>query len=190
MSPLRVNLAVRHFMPFAPLLRLRRAARRVPPLLALIAVLAWPLNAQAQVDPEDAVGRAQIPDDLRSTYRAYKAALGTSAEDAIQYYAPDAVVMVNSDLIFRGRNAIRTGFLEHFLQAQSSSQSAQGTPVTPLAQVVVADSAVTLLGRHGIETDAGRQYGGLYGNTWQRQPDGRWKLVASIITAERAPAED
>ena len=98
--------------------------------------------------------------------------------------------MVNSNLIFRGRDEIRAGFLAHFLQAQSTNQPAQGKPVTPLAQVVVADSAVTLLGRHGIETDAGRQYGGLYGNTWQRQSDGSWKLVASIITAEPSSAED
>lgn len=177
-------------MPSVPLLRLRRAARRAPLLLTLVVVLAWPLTAQAQVDPGDAVDRARLPDDLRATYRAYKAALSQSADDAIQYYAPGAVVMVSSDLIFRGRDEIRAGFVARFLQAQASNQPAQAETVTPLAQVVVADSAVTLLGRHGIETGAGRRYGGLYGNTWQRQPDGRWLLVASIITAERASAED
>lgn len=168
-----------------------RIARRLFALLTLSTIaLTGPLVAQGQVDVHDAVDRAQIPDDLRTTYRAYKAALGRSADDAIQYYAPNAVVMVNSGLIFRGRDEIRAGFLEHFLQAQSSNQPARAEPVTPLTQVVVADSAVTLLGRHGVRTDAGRRYGGLYGNTWQRQPDGRWKLVASIITAEHSPAED
>jgi len=177
-------------MPLVPPLRPRRVARLLSSLLVTVLILTVPLDAAAQMDPQDAVDRAQIPDDLRSTYRAYKAALGQSADDAISYYAPDAVVMVNSDLIFQGRDEIRAGFLEHFLQAQSSNQPAQGEPVTPLAQVVVADSAVTLLGRHGVQTDAGRQYGGLYGNTWQRQPDGRWKLAASIITAEPSSPED
>lgn len=167
-----------------------RIIRIVPSLLILLVALGGPPSAQAQADVDDAVDRSAIPDDLRATYMAYKAALSQSADDAIQYYAPDAVVMVNSDHIFHGRDEIKAGFLDHFLRAQSPNRPAQGKPVTPLAQVVVADSAVTLLGRHGIETNAERQYGGLYGNTWQRQPDGSWKLVAFIITAERAPTED
>ena len=110
-----------------------RGGRILSTALVLIAVFFGPLDAQAQVDREDAVDRSVIPEDLRTTYSAYKAALGQSADDAVAYYAPNAVVMVNSNLIFHGRAEIKADFLEQFLRAQSANQPTQGEPVTPLA---------------------------------------------------------
>lgn len=144
-------------------------------LLTGLLVLALSVGLHAQTAPD-------IPTDLQRTYGGYaKAMLSGEVEAAAEFYAEDAVVLVDSERVFRGRASILADFLRPYSKAPS--HESKGSPGDiQVDRVVVGDGVVTLAGRY---TDPGGTTG-IYSNTWQRQADGRWKLAASVMTIESA----
>lgn len=139
---------------------------------SLFAILLMAASAAAQEAPE-------IPRDLQETYGAFATALVEGrADDAIEFYAEDAVVLVDSEHVYRGRSAILEGFLRAYLEAPAGEDG----PETEIRVdgVVVGEGVVTLAGRYTNPAGAA----GIYGNTWERQDDGSWKLTISVMTFE------
>lgn len=140
----------------------------------LLAVLLLAATAAAQEAPE-------IPQDLQDTYGAFATAMVEGrAGDAIEFYAEDAVVLVDSEHVYRGRSAILEGFLRDYLETPAG----EGGPGTEIRVdgVVVGERVVTLAGRYTNPSGAA----GVYSNTWERQDEGSWKLAASVMTFEAA----
>ena len=134
--------------------------------------LVAPARSLAQEEPA-------IPEDLQRTYGAFAAALiEGDAETAIEFYAEDAVVLVDHEHVYRGRAAILDGFLRGYLEdASGAEEDGSGTEIG-VDRVVVGEDVVTLAGRYANQAGAA----GVYSNTWQRQADGSWKLAASVLT--------
>lgn len=144
-------------------------------LLPGLLMLAVSVGLHAQTAPD-------IPTDLQRTYGRYaEAMLAGEVEAAAEFYAEDAVVLVDSERVFKGRSSILTDFLRPYSKAPSdASTGSQGD--IQVDRVVVGDGVVTLAGRY---TDPGGTTG-IYSNTWQRRADGIWKLAASVMTIESA----
>lgn len=141
---------------------------------SLLAVLLLAAPAAGQQAPE-------IPQDLQETYGAFATALVEGRADAaIEFYAEDAVVLVDSEHVYRGRSAILEGFLRVYLEAPAGEDDPR-TKVR-VDGVVVGEGVVTLVGRYTNPAGAA----GIYGNTWKRQDDGSWKLAVSVMTFEGA----
>lgn len=141
---------------------------------SLFAVLLLAAPAAGQEAPE-------VPEDLQETYGAFATALVEGrADEAIEFYAEDAVVLVDSEHVYRGRSTILEGFLRAYLQAPGGGGG--GGPDTEIRVdgVVGGEDVVTLAGRYTNPAEAS----GVYSNTWERQADGSWKLAASVMTFE------
>lgn len=139
---------------------------------SLLALLLPMAPAAAQEFPE-------IPPDLQETYGAFATALVEGrADDAVGFYAEDAVVLVDSEHVYRGRSAILEGFLRAYLEAPAGEDGREAE--IRVDGVVVGEGVVTLAGRYTNPAEAS----GIYGNTWERQDDGSWKLAASVMTFE------
>lgn len=102
---------------------------------------------------------------------------GSEPESVAVHYAEDAVLVVDAQTVYRGRREILDGFLRPLVGNISG--------LTPtIDRVVGGPEQMTLIGRFttrvnspgGAPTDAG----GVFGNTWARQPDGSWKITAAI----------
>lgn len=143
-------------------------------LVLLLTLCVSPVGASAQK-------ATAIPEDLRTTYGAFAAAMvDGDAERAIEFYAEDAVVLVDSEHVYRGRRAIQKGFLaEHLQDTSRAEHDGAGTEIG-VARAVVGEGVVTLAGRYANPAGAA----GVYSNTWERQDDGSWKLAASVMTFE------
>lgn len=144
--------------------------------IALVALCVGPVGLQSQDLPR---ARPPVPDTLSKTSNAWKGALMNGDYGrAIEFYAEDAVVLVEPGRHYRGRSEILDGFLRSEFAAASSEapgmSSASGTGV------VVGDGVVTMAGLYSSFPGAA----GMYSNTWMRQDDGTWKLAVSVLTIE------
>lgn len=145
-------------------------------LLAIFVML--PVQA---TDPDE----SKIPEDLKRAYRAFATAMTEGkADKAIEFYARDAVVLVDSDHVYRGRSAILEGFLHVYLQTPTGN-NVSGTEIE-VDRMVAGGGAVTFAGRYSSSAEIS----GIYSNTWQRQDEGDWKLAASVMTFEATGSMD
>lgn len=129
----------------------------------------------------DAQGLPDVPGDLQRTYVAFAAAMVEGdADRAIEFYAEDAVVLVDHEHVYRGRQAIREEFLADFLAVAGGADEAGAGTEIGVDRVVVGERVVTLTGRYANQAGAA----GVYSNTWERKADGAWKLAASVLTFE------
>jgi ketosteroid isomerase-like protein len=151
-----------------------------------LAGLALLLAAVSPPPPADAQERPYIPEDLQRTCGAFAAAMvaGDAAEAAAEFYAEDAVVLVDSEHVYRGRSAILEGFLRSCLEDPSGPEEDGPETEIEVDRVVAGEGAVTLAGRYSSPAGAA----GVYSNTWKRQADGSWRLAASVMTFEPAQA--
>lgn len=139
--------------------------------ILLTALFVLPTRAPSQTE-------ADIPEDLKRTYGAFASAMVEGeAEKAIEFYAENAVVRIDSERAYRGRSTILEEFLRSYLDA--SSKASAGTEIE-VDRVAADDDVVTLAGRYANASGAS----GIYANTWQRQADGTWKLASSVMTFE------
>ena len=121
---------------------------------------------------------------------------GTEPESVAVHYAEDAVLVVDAETAYRGRSEILEGFLRPLVGNISG--------LTPVIETVIGGpEQMTLIGRFTTRVNSPRgepiEAGGVFGNTWVRQPDGSWKIVAAIndrptplvraVTAPRDTAE-
>lgn len=140
-------------------------------LLALLLLIAPAAGQEA----------SEIPRDLQETYGAFATALVEGrADEAIEFYAEDAVVLVDSEHVYRGRSAILEGFLHVYLQAPGAGGESGPDTEIQVDGVVVGEAVVTLAGRYRNPAEAS----GVYSNTWERQADGSWEIAASVMTFE------
>lgn len=105
---------------------------------------------------------------------------GTDPELAAAIYAEDAVVVLDDGTVYRGREEILNGWLRSLVPAVSN--------LTPsIEQVVGGPERMTLIGTYTARISPSDEPAfdgcGIFGNTWVRQPDGSWKLKASIASA-------
>lgn len=122
---------------------------------------------------------SEIPEDLQQTYGAFATALVEGrADDAVEFYTENAVVLVDSEHVYRGPSAILDGFLNAYLKAPDGEDGPR-TDIE-LDRAVVGEGVVTLAGRYSSPEGTS----GIYSNTWQRQDEGDWKLAASVMTFE------
>lgn len=147
-------------------------------LVLLLTISASPVEVVGQ-------GTTAIPEDLQATYGAFATAMVEgSAEEAIEFYAADAVVLVDHEHVYYGRPAIREGFLVDYLEVASRAVEDGARTEIEVDRVVVGEGVVTLAGRYTNPTGAA----GVYSNTWALQADGSWKLAASVLTFESSVA--
>lgn len=95
------------------------------------------------------------------------------------FYTEDAVLIDARGTVYRGKAEIASGFLRTWVPAIR-----QITPT--IERVVGGRDQMTLLGRYTAVVDrAGSTYDaeGVFSNTWVRQPDGSWKIRASLNSA-------
>lgn len=123
----------------------------------------------------------ELPEDLQQAYGAFATAMVEGdAGKAAAFYAKDAVVLVDHEHVFRGRSAIREGFLGTFLASPGAeAEEGSGTEIE-VDRVAAEEGLVTLAGRYSNQAGSG----GIYSNTWQRQAEGDWKLAVSVMTLE------
>lgn len=148
----------------------------------LAASLLVPASAIGQESPD-------LPEDLRSAYGAFaKAMVEGQAEQAADFYAEDAVVLVDHKRVYRGRPAIREGFLANYLDSSAGEKGTDGGKTNiEVDGVAAGEGVVTLAGRFSSPMGTS----GVYSNTWQREGDGSWKLAISVMTfesLERSPS--
>lgn len=150
------------------------ATMRATGWILLTALIMLPARAPGQAAPE-------IPDDLRRTYGAFATAMVEGeAEKAIEFYAEDAVVRIDSEHVYRGRSAILEEFLRSYLDVPSDTGDERTGTEIEVDRVAAGEELVTLAGRYTNPSGAS----GIYANTWQRQADGTWKLASSVMTFE------
>jgi uncharacterized protein (TIGR02246 family) len=104
---------------------------------------------------------------------------GTDPEAVASLYTEDAVVIMTDGTVYRGRTAILNGWLRQLVPIVSD--------LTPtIEQVVGGPERMTLIGTYtALISPQGElpfNADGIFGNTWVRQSDGRWKLKASIAS--------
>lgn len=144
--------------------------------ILLIPVFAAPASLHGQELPR---ARPPVPDTLSKTSSAWKGALiNGDYERAIEFYAEDAVVLVEPGRHYRGRSEILHDFLRSEFAAASSD--APGMSRASGTGIVVGDGVVTMAGLYSSFPGAA----GLYSNTWMHQDDGTWKLAVSVLTIE------
>lgn len=126
----------------------------------------------------------ELPESLQQAYGQFAAAMvNGQAKDALEFYAEDAVVLVDHEHVYRGRSEILGGFLNVYL-APPAGEDDPGTEIEEDG-VIVGEGAVTLAGRYSSRTGTSA----IYSNTWQRQNDETWKLAVSVMTFESTGSE-
>ena len=102
---------------------------------------------------------------------------GTEPESVAVHYAEDAVLVVDAQTVYRGRGEILEGFLRPLVGNISGL-------VPTIDRVVGGPEQMTLIGRFTTRVNAPGdepiEASGVFGNTWVRQPDGSWKIVAAM----------
>lgn len=112
---------------------------------------------------------------------------GDDPEELAAFYTDDAVLVVDAETVYRGKAAIREGFLRPWAPSIRS--------LTPTIEHVVGGTEeMTLIGTYTAEVSPpnGPAYEaqGTFGNTWVRQPDGAWKIRASVSSTPSAAAAE
>ena len=104
---------------------------------------------------------------------------GDDPKAVAAFYTEDAVLIDDGGTVYRGKAEILSGFLRPWVPAVRR--------ITPtIEHVVGGGEQMTLIGGYTAEVNRGAStYGaeGVFSNTWVRQPDGAWKIRASLNSA-------
>lgn len=132
---------------------------------------------------EQTQSSSEVPAALRATYTEYRQAMeALLPEKALEFFAPDSVVIVDSQNVFMGHDEILSGYLGPYLERAEGKRDQ--TVIPTVDQAVMSDTVVTFIGRYRRSGRPEGEFDGVYGNSWQLQSDGRWRLKASITTIE------
>lgn len=167
---------------------------RSPSLAILALILASCAPTMEPEAPSQRVpGTAMSPEALlaelnpRGGAALIQAWHGDEPETVADFYTDDAVVVVDAGTVYRGRDEILSGFLRPWVPIIRSISST-------IEHVVGGPEQMTLIGKYTAQVaplgGPPHEAQGTFGNTWVREPDGSWKIRASVNSLPSpAPAE-
>jgi uncharacterized protein (TIGR02246 family) len=104
---------------------------------------------------------------------------GTDPEAVASIYTEDAVVVMDDGTVYRGRAEILQDWLRHLVPLVDD--------LTPsIEQIVGGPDRMTIIGTYTARISPPDEppfnATGVFGNAWVRQPDGSWRVQASIAS--------